>query len=50
MVPVSWSLPICRIELIDTPVEYENAVKKAREKKWLKEDFQLSSSDETVNG
>ena len=27
LVLVSWSFVICRIELLDTPVEYENAVR-----------------------
>ena len=33
VVLVSWSLLICRIELLDTQIEHENAVENSRVKK-----------------
>ena len=34
---VSWSLLICRIELLHTPIQHEDAVENSREKKGSKE-------------
>ena len=47
MIVFSWSLLTCRIELLDTPAEYKNAVENSREK-CSKENLQLKSSYKTV--
>ena len=40
--------PNYRIEFLDTPIEYENAVENSHGKKRLKGDLQLRSSDKTI--
>ena len=44
---VSYSLLICRIELLDTPIEYKSAVKQSREED-SQENLQLKNSYKTV--
>ena len=44
---VSWSLLICRIELLDTPIEYKNAVQISREE-GSQENLQFKNSHKTV--
>ena len=39
VVLVSWILLICRIELLDTPVQYESAVENLRKKKKAQKRF-----------